>query len=75
MKAVLVIDMPTDCIKCHLADGYCWNTFPTKGRVDGCPLKPLPNRKEDLHYPCNEYLQAVNEGYNACLDEITGETE
>ena len=36
-----------------------------------CPLKPLPNRKEDLHYPCNEYLQAVNEGWNNCLDEIT----
>ena len=38
-------------------------------------LRPLPNRKEDLHYPCNEYLQAVNEGWNVCLDEITGETE
>ena len=40
-------------------------------RPDWCPLKPLPNRKEDLHYPCNEYLQAVNEGWNNCLDEIT----
>ena len=26
-------------------------------------------------YHKNEYLQAVNEGFNACLDEITGETE
>lgn len=40
-----------------------------------CPLRPLPNRKEDLHYPCNEYVQAVNEGWNACLDEIEGEAD
>ena len=46
MKAILVIDMPTDCIKCPLANGYCWNTFPTKERAVGCPLKPLPSKKD-----------------------------
>lgn len=45
-KAVLVIDMPTDCIKCPLADGYCWNIFPTRGKADGCPLRPLPQKRE-----------------------------
>ena len=90
MKAVLVIDeMPTECIECQfcriLADDKPTETrciLTAKRNEDGvntraewCPLKPLPNRKEDLHYPCNEYLQAVNEGWNVCLDEITGETE
>lgn len=77
VKAVLVIDeMPTECIKCPLADGYCWNTFPTKGKADGCPLKPLPSKLVPFGY-----LDAGNEdglyekGYNDCIDEITGENE
>lgn len=45
-KAILVIDMPTDCLKCPLSDGYCWNIFPIKGKADDCPLKPLPQKKE-----------------------------
>lgn len=78
MKAVLVIDMPTDCIKCHLADGYCWNTFPTKGRADGCPLRPLPKPKEANHCADEEFAlldRMYRCGFNACLEEITGETE
>ena len=71
-KAVLVIDMPTDCIKCPLADGFCWNTFPAKGRADGCPLRPLPKR-----IPTNEYGYMTPYGsvWNACIDKIIGETE
>lgn len=72
MKAILVIDMPTDCIKCPLADGYCWNTFPTKGRADGCPLRPLPQKVE---MDFNEYYEGMADGWNACIDEIVGETE
>lgn len=57
MKAVLVIDMPTDCIKCPLADGYCWNTFPTKGKADGCPLKhPLKYASNDFYIYDTKYL-------------------
>lgn len=42
--------------------------------VEGCPLKPMPKRV--LH----EYEQVDDEygyveGWNACLDEMTGETE
>ena len=70
MKAILVIDMPTDCIKCPLADGYCWNTFPTKGRADGCPLRPLPHKLQ-----ADWYTDGYKEGFNACLEEIKGETE
>ena len=82
MKAILIIDIPNSCYDCP-----CYYEDKDKCEVRNqraiadigipswCPLRPLPNRKEDLHYPCNEYLQAVNEGWNACLDEITGETE
>lgn len=74
MKAVLVIDMPTDCIKCPLGDGYCWNVFPIKGKANDCPLRPLPQRKEirnSIQYRglAEKYHK---EGWNDCLDEITG---
>ena len=78
MKAILVIDMPTNCNKCEVkCDGYTAKQYAEKGitRPNWCPLRPLPDEKEDLFYPCNEYVRAVNEGWNACLDEILGETE
>ena len=69
MKAVLVIDVDDDMI-----GEVDYTVLTKKEMVNGrAELRPLPNRKEDLHYPCNEYLQAVNEGWNACLDEILGE--
>jgi hypothetical protein len=71
MRAVLVVDVDDDMI-----GEVDYTVLNKKEMVNGrAELRPLPNRKEDLHYPCNEYLQAVNEGWNACLDEITGETE
>lgn len=70
MKAILVIDMPTDCIKCPLANGFCWNTFPAKGRADGCPLKPMPKKwHED---GSTSFAMGIARGFNKCLDEITG---
>lgn len=83
MKAILVLDMPATCTDCPCYDyihGVCANTHKDcelriQEKPAWCPARPLPDRKEDLHYPCNEYIQAVNEGWNACLDEITGETE
>lgn len=77
MKGILVIDMPTDCIKCPLADGYCWNIFPTKGRADGCPLRPLPERKDEgsVLKPLPFEVYMYRYGFNECLDEIAGETE
>jgi hypothetical protein len=71
VKAVLVIDVDDDMI-----GEVDYTVLNKKEMVNGrAELRPLPNRKEDLHYPCNEYLQAVNEGWNACLDAITGENE
>lgn len=88
MKAVLVIDMPCDCYDCPLckdsvvdrcnimyrdihSDG---GIEETDGRPLWCPLRPLPSEKylslKDKH---DDIIFQM--GWNACLDEITGETE
>lgn len=59
---------------CALRDSiseYYMKDVPNRRRLD-CPLKPMPQEKEDLYFPCNEYEQAFNEGYNRCIDEILG---
>ena len=35
-----------------------------------CPLRPLPHKLQ-----ADWYTDGYKEGFNACLDEITGETE
>lgn len=81
MKAILVIEMPTDCIKCPLADGYCWNTFPTKGKANGCPLKSMPmeftveklseEEQDSTKLVTNmATMKVFADGWNACLEEI-----
>lgn len=86
MKAVLVLDMPMDCQFCKMAhwskadvlmgcdavvgkkygDAEFWND----GRPSWCPLKPLPHKLQ-----ADWYTDGYKEGFNACLEEITGETE
>ena len=47
MKAILIVDMPSSCGKCKLADfGRCWGTrsyvhMKTDGIPVDCPLKPM----------------------------------
>lgn len=89
MKAILVIDMPTECIECQfcrvLADDKITETRciltaqrnedGVNTRAEWCPLRPLPSKLVPFGY-----LDAGNEdglyekGYNDCIDEITGET-
>lgn len=75
MKAVLVIDMPNNCEECEIiylqahgerssCDSGDWSKRPS-----WCPLRPLPEKMTWGHTV--DYI----EGYNACLEEITGETE
>lgn len=80
MKAILVIDMPNICYKCPCYDhegGICqasdsWET----DVLHGCPLKPLPSKKEidnpDGYYDLSQLLY---EGWNYCIDTITGEKD
>ena len=84
MKAILVIDMPKDCWDCHLVDEWenCNAIKMTserygvsvkqydKERASWCPLRPLPHKLQ-----ADWYTDGYKEGFNACLEEITGETE
>ena len=84
MKAILVIDeMPSSCMMCEIRwSCKVWNKW--KGysdRLDGCPLKPLPEKKVSFYdIDIHEYDKSVD-GWNACIDAIlepnsaNGETE
>lgn len=82
-KAILVMDMPTDCEDCPLFQdgnkemreckakrtGTEWDYY--KVRPDWCPLREVPQKQQILSYPRykeNDYAY----GYNACIDEILG---
>lgn len=86
-KAVLVIDMPNNCYDCQYCrfDARRYNfrgcvltdTDVQDGTIDickdvhsCCPLKPLPHKLQ-----ADWYTDGYKEGFNACLDAITGETE
>lgn len=84
MKAVLVIDMPKSCKECFLCgiggedlgQYVCSLTgeHSESSHLVGCPLRPLPQRKEtDGHEPFEVFMH--REGWNECIDAITGETE
>lgn len=80
MKAILVIDdMPIKCEDCPLhyrkrQEIYrCEMTHKNirlNSKPSWCPLKPLPHKLQ-----ADWYTDGYKEGFNACLDEITGETE
>lgn len=83
-KAILVIDMPSNCNECpcrYLTEG-CYSDFcqvtcddlPERydtAKPDWCPLREVPQKKEenDTFTDC-EYYRV--QGYNACIDEILG---
>lgn len=84
MKAILVIDMPSNCAECSLRYwGIAgWSCICTRRLLEGsitereewCPLRPLPQRKETNGYePFEIFIH--REGWNQCLDEITGDKE
>ena len=79
MKAMLVIDMPNDCYDCpcYYEDRDMCEAFNKKAKADSgrpswCPIKPLPHSKQmENRWFSDDY----SKGWNACLDEIVGETE
>ena len=89
MKYVLIVENDDTCYLCPLCDvEFGWLGDIKKGicRVNGedvtvyldgvsgrpkwCPLKPLPHKLQ-----ADWYTDGYKEGFNACLDEIVGETE
>ena len=82
MKAILVLEMPSSCLQCEFSiddDFTCFcivNSMEcsTVKRPDWCPLKPMPEKKDEMKACVNsQYSYAV--GYNACIDEILGYKE
>lgn len=87
-KSVLVIDTPEKCICCPLLNGADECTaqddaanFKAGNSWDelmkGCPLKPLPEKKEYIVPIDNVESQKdiIAVGWNACINEITGKVK
>ncbi len=94
-KAILVMDMPECCEECPLMrcevdcipEEYCKannneEIINVEKKTDWCPLKELPERKEEVRY-CGNGIFGINdmsksrfnEGWNDCLDEILKERD
>lgn len=82
-KSVLVIDTPESCegccMFCYTYHGFqCLITGKTiensTDRPDWCPLMDLPE-KDNGDYPANTFDAGFAEGWNQCIDEITGEVK
>lgn len=89
-KAILVIDeMPKRCLDCPLIWDEMNNDivrcsngrrldenedYIYKQKPSWCPLRPCPE-KNTWDVTENGYVTEFAEGWNACLEEIEGETE
>lgn len=78
-KTVLVIDTPINCEWCVVRGSsvYCHCKLnqriikDIKKKPDWCPLMDLPE-KDNGDYPANTFDAGFVEGWNQCIDEITG---
>lgn len=67
-KAILVIDMPKNCKECK----RCSIATDAEVRSDECPLRRVPERRDE-HYDVNDEVDSfINLGYNQCLDDLLG---
>jgi hypothetical protein len=79
-KSVLVIDTPENCRSCYLR-GFTLNLQYCRGKLkdikdtsvkpDWCPLKPLPEEKEEEYWRSKLSLAWIR-GWNTCISKITG---
>ena len=63
-KSVLVIGAPENRYSCYLRKLI-------RVKPDWCPLVDLP-KKDNGDYPANTSDASFVEGWNQCIDEITG---
>ena len=85
-KSVLVMDTPERCIGCEIGQNYSniletCVSCPVAGKCaidkeaesipDWCPLMDLPE-KDNGDYPANTSDAGFVEGWNQCIDDITG---
>lgn len=77
-KSVLVLDTPEKCESCMYISTFrsfckinCRDIKDASVKPDWCPLMDLPE-KENGDYPSNTSDAGFVEGWNQCIDEITG---
>lgn len=73
MKAILVIDKPSNCIEDCIVNCSVFNAKGTPIPND-CPLRPLPRKLTEADISWGE-RRGYRGGWNNCLAEITGEKE
>lgn len=79
-KSVLVINTPKYCALCVLRSGvlhpFCRvnnrDITDLSIRPNWCPLKPLPEKDDFVNVPHDEYYTGYHDGWDNCIDEITG---
>lgn len=77
-KAILVIDMPEDCVECNFcvelsAHDRCvavGKSIFTIKKPDWCPLQPLPEKYDMETAITRDWDGEFEYGYNQCIDEI-----
>lgn len=76
-KAIFVMDIPESCSMCPLEKSMkcCTDEAPTeqytKEKPSWCPLKPMPEKREQHPFP-KGYEEGWDNGWNACIDAICG---
>jgi len=91
MKSVLVIETPRNCDECFCSavhqdiDGlrhmcrFTWLELTGENMVQTrpkwCPLKPMPEKQDMMEFHRANGIYSQRKGWNACLEEILGETE
>ena len=83
-KAMLIIDMPKSCDKCPVHSINTFGDICCRGK-DGriclkekptwCPLREVPQKKEDNSVIYLERYEGYLEGWNDCVNEILGGAE
>ena len=71
MKAIIVVDIDD----CDDIMDYGLFHYPSNKFVHDVHLKPMPKKEEADDDNDGWHEIDFKEGWNACLDEITGETE
>lgn len=79
-KSVLVMETPENCKSCIHVGTFryfcrinCRDITNPNVKPDWCPLRPLPEKfkwKKEM-----TYWSGTRDGWNICIDEITGEVK
>lgn len=75
MKAILVIDIPEDYTGSVISVNLYGRNNKVIHEIHTNKLRPLPKEKVKVEPIEADIDKGIRAGWNACLEEITGETE